>query len=468
MHVRWLPLRANRETVIESSRSARSPLSLKICRSVCACVLVVGVIAGCQRKPAEAPPAPPPIIPVSHPIDRSVTDYTDYTGRTDAVQSVNVRARVTGQLMSMGFEEGEEVQEGDLLFEVDPRPYQNLVDQAQSQLALSQAQYSLAKTVYGLDTPLGAASAVSQLQIVQDKGAVDQAEARVKVAEATLENAKLNLSFTEVRSPMDGRISRYYYTRGNLITQDQTLLTTIVSVDPMYAYFDVEERTYDRLVKATSGGKVRPPLRRTEVTGVLGLLGGAGWQANVLTRQKTNLPVFLALEGEEGYPHRGSLNFINNQVNPSTGTIAVRGIFPNSRVSSGLWALLPGMFIRVRLPLGESYPARLVIDQAIGSDQGLKFVYVVDAENKIQYRRVKTGALQEDGLRVIEEGLKPDDWVVVGGLPQLRPRMEIKPEQTPMPTMTGGADASTRRKPQPPAPGEEKQGAKGGGKKREG
>jgi multidrug efflux system membrane fusion protein len=345
----------------------------------------------------------------------------------------------------MPFEEGAEVQEGDLLFEIDPRPYQALVDQAQSQVTLNQAQFKLAKTVYDRDTSLGTAAAISQLQIDQDKAAVEEADARIKVAQAALDNAKLNLSFTQVRAPIGGRVSRYFYTRGNLVSQDQTLLTTIVTTDPMYVYFDVEDRTYQRLLKGVGAGKD----------------GGSA--------AKPNLPVLMAIEGEPGYPRKGTLNFINNQQNPSTGTLAVRGVFTNTRTAGGLWTLTPGMFVRVRLPLGAPYKARLVIDRAVGSDQGLKFVYVVDAENKVQYRRVKTGSLQEDGLRVVEPyqpaagnepetGVKPDEWVVVGGLQQLRPRTEIQPEQMPMPSLLSGASPvpGRRNKPQPPPPGGQK------------
>jgi multidrug efflux system membrane fusion protein len=409
------------------------------------------------------------VIPVSTPVEREVTDFVDYTGRTDAVQSVSVRARVTGQLMRMPFEEGEEVNEGDLLFEIDRRPYQSLVEQAQSQVVLAQAQLKLAKTVYARDTSLGAAAAVSQLQIDQDKAAVEEAEARINVAKAALDNAKLNLDFTEVRAPMAGRISRYYYTRGNLVTQDQTLLTTIVSLDPMYVYFDIDDRTFQRIVQAAGGGKKSPLFRRPPGSALLAVAGAATWPAGVSPITKSTMPVLVALEGEAGYPHRGALNFINNQVNPSTGTVAARAVVANARGPGGLWSLIPGMFVRVRLPLGEPKKARLVIDRAIGSDQGLKFVYVVDAENKAQYRRVVTGALQEDGLRVIEPfdpatgtGLKADDRVAVGGLQQIRPRMEIKPDPTAMPTLAGGEDSS-RRKPQPPTPGEKPAGGKGPG-----
>jgi membrane fusion protein, multidrug efflux system len=147
----------------------------------------------------------------------------------------------------------------------------------------------------------------------------------------------------------------------------------------------------------------------------------------------------MALEGEEGYPHRGNFNFVNNQINPATGTISVRGVFPNTRPPDGTRLLLPGMFVRTRLPLGQPYQALLVIDRAIGSDQGLKYLYVLDKENRVQYRRVQTGPLQDDGLRVIREGLKPDEEVVIGGIQQLRPRLQINPEPTPMPTNAAGA-----------------------------
>ncbi|MDB5309229.1 MAG: efflux transporter periplasmic adaptor subunit [Gemmataceae bacterium] len=460
-----------RRVFAHRSAAAGGPSRLHLCRLAAVAALLVWGSTGCQRKAAEAPPAPPPVIPVSHPVERAVTDFVDYTGRTDAVQSVSVRARVTGQLIRMPFEEGEDVNEGDLLFEIDRRPYQALVDQAQSQVVLAQAQLKLAKTVYARDTSLGASAAVSQLQIDQDRAAVEEAEARIGVAQAALDNARLNLDFTLVRAPLNGRISRYYYTRGNLVTQDQTLLTTIVSLEPMYVYFDIDDRTFQRIVRAAGGGKSRPTFRRPPGVALLAVAGAATWPAGVSPVTKSNMPVFIALEGEDGYPHRGTLNFINNQINPSTGTVAARAVVANARGPGGLWSLIPGMFVRVRLPLGESHTARLVVDRAIGSDQGLKFVYVVDAENKVQYRRVTTGALQEDGLRVIDAfdpatgtGLKPDDRVVVGGLQQLRPRMEIKPDQTEMPTLAGGEDSS-RRKPQPPAPGEKPAGGKGPGGK---
>jgi RND family efflux transporter MFP subunit len=213
-----------------------------------------------------------------------------------------------------------------------------------------------------------------------------------------------------VASPIDGRVSRYYLTLGNLVNQDQTLLTTVVSLDPIYAYFDVDESTVLRVRKAVNEGRIKRHPQGTEI------------------------PVLMGLQGEEGYPHEGTINFVNNQVDPTTGSILVRGVFPNPEPPGGVRLLAPGMFVRIRLPIGQPHPALLVIDRAISSDQGQKYVYVLDAENKAQYRRITTGALQDDGLRVVL-GLNPDDRVVVGGLQQVRPQMQIRPDEVPMPSM---------------------------------
>ncbi|QVL34850.1 efflux RND transporter periplasmic adaptor subunit [Telmatocola sphagniphila] len=367
--------------------------------------------------------APTPVIPVSHPVEREVTDYVDYTGRTDAKDSVSVRARATGYLTKVNFKEGADVKEGDLLFEIDPRPYQVLVDQAKAQVVLNEATKLLATQTLKRDK--SALAAVAQQQIEQDQATLDQADAQIKVAKANLDTALLNLAFTKVTSPISGRISRYYYTAGNLITQDQTMLTTIVSMDPLYTYFDMDERTYQKVVKAINDGKIKLSTGDVETPAPI-----------------PDLPVNMALEGEEGFPHEGRINFINNQVNSATGTIAVRGIFSNPRPKGGIWTLAPGMFVRIRLPIGVPHKALLVVDKAIGSDQGLKYVYVVDAENKIQYRRVKTGPLQDDGLRVIEEGLKSDDWVAVGNMQQLRAKTLVEPAPSRMPTLSRGPDTS--------------------------
>jgi RND family efflux transporter MFP subunit len=400
-----------------------------------ACALAAGLAAGCDRRPQQAAPEELPVVPVSRPIERQVTDYVYYTGRTDAVQTAAIRPRVTGYLVKMPFKEGSEVKQGDVLFEIDPRPYQAQLDQATSQIKLAKAQRELAVTTYARNRSINARAlgAVSQQELDQNRAQVDEAAARIKAYESVAEGYRLNLDFCKVTAPVDGMVSRYYLTLGNLANQDQTLLTTVVSLDPMYAYFDVDENTLLRMTRAINAGTIRTP---------------------------TRVPIDMALQGDEGFPHRGYFNFIDNAVNRSTGTIAVRGVFANPRPKNGARLLKPGMFVRIRLQIGQPHDALLVIDRALGSDQGIKFAYVLDEDDKVQYRRVTTGPLQEDGLRVIAKGLKPSDRVVVGGVQQVRPRMKVEPDEMPMPTLAAGqAPAAAAARPQPPPPGENKKAA---------
>jgi multidrug efflux system membrane fusion protein len=394
---------------------------------------LLATATSCQQNPNPAGSPGPPVVPVSQPVEREVTDYVDFTGRTDAVDSVGIRARVTGYLEKMPFREGAMVKKNDVLFEIDPRPYQAQYDQAKSQVELNQASYELAVTTWKRDLPLVKTGAVPQQQVDQDKAAVDEALARIKASQATLKVYELNLQFTKVISPIDGMVSRYYLTVGNLVIQDQTLLTTVVSLDPMYAYFDLDEPTLLQVRRAINEGKIKVP------------------------KDRTNFPVFMGLQGEDGYPHRGTINFVNNVINPSTGTIAVRGEFPNPQPPNGRRLLSPGMFVRIRLPIGQAHQALLVIDRAVGSDQGLKFVYLVDDQNKVQYRRVATGALQDDGLRVIESGIQKGDWVITGALLQVRPRLEVQPDRMPMPMLEGQAPSPVNAKAQPPPGGNQPQ-----------
>ena len=248
-------------------------------------------------------------MPVSHPIQRVVTDYRDFTGRTDAVHSVNIVPRVTGYLVTMPFTEGSEVKAGDLLFEIDPRPYQAQLDQAKSQVTLNEAELNLAESTLARYEELDKTTpgAVSKQALDQYKAAVDEAKARLDAQNKSLEVYKLNKEFTQVASPIDGQVSRYYLTLGNLVNQDQTLLTTVVSLEPMYAYFDMDERTKEQIDTAISEGKITPPA-------------------------SGDIPVFLGLENEEGFPHKGTINFVNNQVNSTTGSITLRGVFENPKL----------------------------------------------------------------------------------------------------------------------------------------
>jgi multidrug efflux system membrane fusion protein len=456
-------------------------------------LLLAAAATGCKPKSrAETPEVP--VVPVSHPVQRVVTDYVDFTGRTNAVQQVDIIARVTGYLVPvpkpakegpevtkgqggprpaedqdlMPFKEGSEVKKGDLLFEIDPRPYQAQFDQAQSQVVLDEAQLDLAKKTFERYQALAKTTpgAVSEQALDQYQAAVAEAKARLDSQNKSLEVYKLNKEFTRVVSPINGQVSRYYLTLGNLVNQDQTLLTTVVSLDPMYVYFDVDESTWLRILDLIKHKKIRAPA-------------------------EGDLPILLGLQNEEGFPHKATINFVNNQVNSTTGSITMRGVFPNpplideaedpgaeeagpasgmrrapgardpraarAKASSAERAsapgvagteknaprqFSPGMFVRVRLPIGQPHEALLVIDRAIQSDQGLKFVYVLDAQNKAQTRSIKTGSLQQDGLRVVEGEIKADDWVVVGAIQQVRAQMEVKPDPRPMPSLAGQAEAA--------------------------
>jgi multidrug efflux system membrane fusion protein len=376
-------------------------------------VAVAALATGCARRQPQVAPSDPVAIPVSKPVTREITDAVEFTGRTEAIQSVDIRPRTTGYLVKIPFKEGSEVKAGDLLFVIDQRPYQAQLDQAAGQVDLYRAQLKLAKVTLARDRAINnlTPNAISRQQLDQDQAGVEQADAQVKAFEKNMEVYKLNQEFTKVISPINGMVSRYYLTVGNLVNQDQTLLTTVVSLDPIYAYFDVDEPTILRIRKAVNEGKIKP------------------------RQSGAKLPVFMGLQGEEGFPHEGELDFVNNQFNPTTGSILVRGVFANPKPPGGTRLLSPGMFVRIRLPIGQPHPAVLVIDRAVQSDQGMKYVYVVDSKNTVQYRRVTTGSLQDDGLRVITQGLNPDERVVVAGLQQVHPHDQIVPELVPMPSL---------------------------------
>jgi multidrug efflux system membrane fusion protein len=365
----------------------------------------------------------PPVVPYSLPVQREVTDYQEYVGRTEAASSVIIRARVSGYLIRVAFKDGSEVRQGDLLFEIDPRPYQAALDQAMSQVALHESMLKLASAVYERDMALGqkAAGVVSQQQLDQDKAAVEEATARLRNAKAGLESVRLNLEFTHVTSPISGRIGRRLLDPGNLVKADETDLATVVASDPIHVNFEMDEATLLRIRRAANEGKIKP--------------GGAA-------------SVFMRLADENDYSHQSAIDFINNQVNPATGTVTVRSVFPNPKPAAGERLLVPGMSVRLRLPIGQPHQALLVAWSALESD-GRYYVYVIDAENKVQRRHVALGAIQPDGLRVVADGLKPEDRVVVGGREKLRLGMIVTPEKAEMPRKE--AD-----KGQPPGAGEKK------------
>jgi RND family efflux transporter MFP subunit len=374
--------------------------------------LVLGcclALAGCARGPSEAPAAAPPPVTVSYPVEREVTDHADFTARTAAVDSVELRARVSGYLDRANFKEGSLVKKGDVLFEIDPRTYEAALKNAEGNLAAVKARLErLNADLRRGQALVGTALAREEF----DKRVGDRAEAAasLQAQRAAMERARLDLGFTKVTAPVGGRVSRSYVTVGNLVQAGDltggTLLTTIVSVDPMYAYFDVDERTVLRVRQLIREGKASTPY-------------------------DARIPVWLGLANEDGHPHRGAINFVDNQVNPRTGTLRARGVFPNEGE-----LLTPGLFARVRVPIGLPHKALLITDRALDTDQGQKVVYVVGKDNKVASRPVRLGALH-DGLREVTDGLRPGERVIVNGLQQVRPGLTVQPNVVDMPTSSG-------------------------------
>jgi RND family efflux transporter MFP subunit len=364
-------------------------------------------LAGCVRVPTAAPEAASTPVTVSRPVERDVTDYADFTGRTAAVDSVEVRARVWGYLDTVNFKEGALVKKDDVLFEIDPRVYRADLERAEGTVAQCEARVHRLERDYHRARNLLARRAVGQEEYDRYEADYREAVANLHVAKANRDLAALNVGYTKVTAPVSGRVSRYVVTVGNLIQSgDQnggTLLTTVVSVDPMYVYFDMDERTVLR---------ARQMIREGKAT----------------SASENEWPVALGLATEEGFPHQGTINFEDNQVNPKTGTLRVRGVFPNKDE-----LLSPGLFARVRVPIGRAHRALLVTDRAIDTDQGQKVLYIVNEKNEVVSRAVRLGALH-DGLREVTEGLKTGERVIVNGLQQVRPGLSVEPKLVDMPS----------------------------------
>ncbi len=389
--------------------------------SVFGCALA---LVGCTRAPSDPPTAAPIQVTVSYPVEREVTDYADFTARTAAVDSVEVRSHVWGYLKKINFKEGALVKQGDVLFEIDARPYQALLDQAKAKVAQDEAQLAFDEAEYQRNSKLITKGGVSRSDLEKSDAARHVDLANIAADKAVVASRELDLQYTKVTAPIAGRVSRYVVTVGNLVQSgdqaNMTLLTTIVSVDPIYAYFDVDERTVQRARQWLRNGQAEPsadkgPSPDKRSSPVLGLAVDAG------------LPVALRVATEDGFPHRGTINFVDNQVNPKTGTLRVRGVFPNKDEM-----LTTGFFASVRLPISAPHRALLVTDRAIDSDQGQKILYVVNDKNEVLSRPVRVGSLH-DGLRAIEDGLKPGERVVVNGLQTVRSGITVEPKLEDMP-----------------------------------
>lgn len=373
---------------------------------------------GCSHEPPGVASLPPPQVSVAAALEREVIDYDEYTGRMVAVEEVEMRARVRGYLIKVNFAEGAEVKQGEVLFEIDPRPFQAELDAAKGQVAQWEAKLTRAEADVVRNErllPKGAASQKDLDTAIADRG---EARAAIQSARATVERVALDLEFTKVTAPISGRVSRAFVTKGNLVNAgggETTLLTTIVALDPIYVYFDVDERAllqYQQAAREQAGGNNQP--------------------ANV---KEAKIPVQLGLANEAGFPYAGVIDFADNRVDPQTGTIRLRGVFANANRT-----FTPGLFARVRVPVGDKYQALLVPERAIGTDQGQKYVLAVNKENVVEYRAVKLGRLH-DGLRVIQDGLKPDDLIIVNGIQRARPGVPVTPQRAEAATLGAAAAA---------------------------
>ncbi len=367
-------------------------------------ILGCAAIAGCGKPqgPGGPPPTGTPEVDVSLPITRTVADYELFPGRIVAVNSVEIRARVTGYLEKVHFREGADVTKGDLLFEIDSRPYDAELARSEGAVLQSQGRVDRLEGDYERARGLLAKGAMSAEEVARITGDRTEAQGQLMVNKAARDLARLNLSFTKVKAPLSGRISMRSIDPGNLVKADDTSVTSIVSLDPVYAYFDLDERSLLKLKRLIREKKIE-------------------WSMD------SGIPVYLGLADEKGFPHEGTINFADNRVDADTGTWRLRGRFDNKDQ-----ALSPGVFVRVQLPIGNSYQATLVAEEALGTDQGQKFIYVVDDTNHIDYRKIKVGRLH-DGMRVIESGVTTGEQVVVSGLQRVRKGIEVKATVVPMP-----------------------------------
>jgi membrane fusion protein, multidrug efflux system len=361
-------------------------------------LLMAHVLVGCDGKPAASAPQPPPVT-VARPIEKTITEWDEYTGRFTAVETVEVRARVSGFIDSIHFKEGQVVKQGDLLFVIDPRPYTFAVEQAKADVERAKAKLQIASLDLQRATPLVRSQAVTEREFDTRRSTERDAAAQVASLEAASKQAQLNLEWTQVRAPIAGRISDKRVDAGNLIAGGQTgatLLTVIVSIDPIHFVFDGSEADFLRYMRLSASG-ARPSSRDVQN------------------------PVAVRLADEPDYRHQGRMNFVDNVVNPKSGTIRGRAVFDNK---DGL--LTPGYFGRLRL-FGGEHTALLVPDSAIASDQSRKILFTVADDGTVSVKLVELGPMV-DGLRVIRSGLAPTDRVIIEGLQRARPGQKVKPE----------------------------------------
>lgn len=358
--------------------------------------LLAGLLAACSEEtPAPPPPTPVSVVTVQ---EREVQEWDEFTGHIEATETVEIRPRVSGYIDRVTFPEGQEVRKGDVLFVIDQRPYLAEVRRAEAALAKARTDVELWRTDVERAAKLLDARAISKEEYDTRVATLKSGEAAVQAAQAALDIAKLDLEFTEVKSPIDGRAGQALVRTGNLVTAGSTVLTTVVAIDPVYVYFEGDENIYLKY-------------------GTLARLGTRP------SSRDTNNPIRMGLANEQGYPHLGHMDFVDNQLDPDTGTIRGRAVFDNpDRLFT------PGLFARLQLLGSGTYTATLIPDQAVGTDQDRKFALVVTPEDEVQYRAIELGPVI-DGMRVVREGLKSGDRIIVSGLQRVRPGMKVAPTE---------------------------------------
>lgn len=385
-------------------------------RVIIAALAIAGLagagITGCadatsDDAPAAAAPSAPPVTSAVV-IQRPVTETQEFSGRLEAIEVVAIRPRVSGYITAVNFKPGAEVKKGEVLFVIDPRPYQAEADRTKAVAAAAQARADLARLELQRAERLLADKAIAQREFDERSAGQKELDASVRAAQAEHETARLNLAYTRVTSPIDGRVSKAEITLGNLV--DATaVLTSVVSLERIYASFDGDESTYLRVSRRTNAGQP--------------------------------VDVKVGLAGEEGFPHSGKLEFVDNQLDSRSGSVRMRATLANTDR-----ALAPGLFARVQIAGGAPTPQILIVDRAINTDQDRKFVYVVDKDGKAEYRSVKLGPL-DDGLRIVREGLKPGEKIVVNGLQRVRPGAPIAAQVVPMVATAAPAPAAAAATP---------------------
>ena len=415
-----------------SSSCARTGL-LTIALLACASLFSA---SGCLKKEAQLTPTKPVEVVVSPAVTREITNFEDFTGRLEATHRIDIRAQVKGYLKKIHFKEGEEVKKGDLLFEIDPTIYKAEFESADASVMAAGIKVKRLKTDYDRAKVLKASKSIAPEDYEKTMGEYNEAVAAEKVALTNRHKADINLGYTKVYAePVGGLTGRAMIDPGNFVEAEKTILTTLVSFDPIYAYFDVDERTtLERVRRSINEGKSKSV--------------------------EADIKVLLALSDEKEFEHMGAVDFVDNAINPGTGTKRMRAVFDNPKK-----LLSPGLFVRIRYPIGVPHPAIVIPEVAIGSDQGQKYVYVVDKDNEVVYRKVKTGTqikayrviedakykqkedgsfeLGADGKRIIVEGLEDGEKVITSGLQRVRPRTKVDPRREEVPPNAGVSELNT-------------------------